>query len=135
MGIYPEGTTSNGKFISSFKSGTFYCLLPIKSCLFDVKPYKNCFPVCAAAMDILLHIALTYTFFYSEVDAYVLPTFNPNEFLFENFKHLGKEKHQIYAEALRLVWSEFLNKPIINSSLDTKLEYKSRIKGRLLNDS
>ncbi len=91
--------------------------------------------MCAAAMDIALHIALTYTFFYTEVDAYVLPTFNPNEYLFENFKHLGKEKHKIYAEAVRLVWSEFLKIPISNSSLDTKLEYKSRIKGRILNDS
>lgn len=96
---------------------------------------KKCFPVCAAAMDIALHIALTFTFLYSEVDAYVLPTFKPTDYMFENYSHLGKEKHQIYAEALRLVWSEFLKKPIINSNLDTKIAYKSRIKGRVLSDS
>lgn len=86
-------------------------------------------------MDILLHIALTFTFFYTEADAYILPTFKPNDYLYENFKHLGKEKHQIYAEALRLIWSELLKNPIRNTSLDKKLEYKSRIKGKILNDS
>ena len=86
-------------------------------------------------MDIALHIALTFTFLYSEIDAYVLPVFKPNEYLFENFSHLGNNKHTIFAEALRLVWSEFLECPISNSNLDKKLEYKSRIKGRILKDS
>jgi len=136
LGIYPEGTTSNGRYISSFKTGTFYNLHPIKSCLFDVNPYKKTsFSVCAAAMDIALHIALTFTFLYVEIDAYVLPTFKPNEYLYENFKHLGKEKHHIYAQALRQVWSEFLKFPISNSTLDTKIAYKSRIKGKIIKEN
>ena len=86
-------------------------------------------------MDIALHIALTFTFLYVEIDAYVLPTFKPNEYLYENFKHLGKEKHHIYAEALRQVWSEFLKFPISNSTLDTKIAYKSRIKGKIIKEN
>lgn len=86
-------------------------------------------------MDIALHMALTFTFFYNEVDAYVLPTIKPTEFLFENYKNLGTEKYKIYLEAVRLIWSEFLKIPISISTLDTKLEYKSRIKGRVLKDS
>jgi hypothetical protein len=135
LAIYPEGTTANGRYISSFKSGAFYSLYPVKSILFDIKSHKNSFPVCASAMDILLHMIITFTFFYVEIDAYELPVFAPNEYLYSNYSHLGREHYSIYSEAIRLIWSEFLNCPINDGNLDVKLEYKSRIVGRVLKDS
>jgi len=86
-------------------------------------------------MDILLHMILTLTFLYSEIDAYELPVFAPNDYLYENFKHFGKDKHSIYAEAVRNVWSEFLECPLNSGNLDTKLEYKSKIKGKTIKDT
>ena len=135
LGIYPEGTTSNGKCIPSFKHGAFYNLYPAKCVLYSIKAYKSSFPVCAAAMDILLHITLSYTFLYTEMDAIELPVFAPNDFLYENYSYLGKDKSTIYAEAMRRVWSEILESPINDGTLDTKLEYKSKIKGKKVKDT
>ncbi len=86
-------------------------------------------------MDIVLHIALTFTFLYLEIEAYELPVFCPNEYLYENYKHLGKDKYSIYAEAVRHVWSEVLNCPLSDGSLDVKLKYKSQIKGKVIKDT
>lgn len=135
LGIYPEGTMANGRYISSFKDGAFHNLFPSKSILFDFKSHKNSFPVSCSAMDCLLHIAITLTFFYTEINALELPVFAPNEYLYTNFSHLGKSKHQIYREAMRLIWSEILNCPINSGSLDIKLEYKSKMQGKIINDN
>lgn len=86
-------------------------------------------------MDILLHIVLTMTFLFIKIEAYELPVFAPNDYLFENFKHLGKDKHSIYSEAVRLVWSEVLGCPLNSGNLDVKLEYKSKIKRKAIKDS
>jgi len=103
--------------------------------LFNIKAHKNAFPLCASAMDILLHMILTFTFLYVEIEAYELPVFAPNDYLYENFKDLGKDKHSVYAEAVRRVWSEVLDVPLNSGNLDVKLEYKSKIKGKVIKDT
>lgn len=135
LAIYPEGTTTNGKYLISFKQGAFYNLYPAKSVLFNTKTQKNYFPIHASAMNILLHMILTMTFLYVRIEAYELPVFAPNDYLYENYKHLGKDKNSIYSEAVRLVWSEFLGCPINNVNLDVKLEYKSKIQSKAIKDS
>ncbi len=86
-------------------------------------------------MDILLHITLSFTFLYIKLEAFELPVFAPNDYLFQKFPHLGKDKHSIYSEAVRLVWSEVLDCPLNSGNLDVKLEYKSKIKGKAVKDS
>lgn len=86
-------------------------------------------------MDILLHMVLTMTFLFIKLEAFELPVFAPNDYLYENFKHLGKDKHSIYSEAVRLVWSEVLQCPLNSGNLDVKLEYKSKIKKKAIKDT
>lgn len=135
MCIFPEGTSTNGKYIGNFKGGAFYSLFPTKSVLFNQKPYKTSFPIGTSAMDIPLHMALSFTFFYNEIDAFELPVFAPTDYLYKHFSHLGDSKYHIYKEAVRLVWSEIIQCPLNSGGLDMKLEYKSKIKGKLIKDT
>ena len=86
-------------------------------------------------MDTLIHMCLTFSFLYTEITAYDLPVFAPNDYLYKNFAYLGKDKAKIYAEAIRLIWSEILNCPIGDGNLEIKLEYKSKIKGKIIKDT
>ena len=35
-----------------------------------------------------------------------MPVIRPTEYMYENYKHLGKEKWEIYAEVTRKIYSE-----------------------------
>jgi 1-acyl-sn-glycerol-3-phosphate acyltransferase len=126
--LYPEGTTSNGRSLISFKKGAFYTLTPIKMFVLKVDNREGYFPLAAGGMNILLHLALSLTFFKNNLQAIELPVFAPNHYLFENFKHLGKDQPEIYSEACRHVMSEISSIPLSPSTFETKLDYMSEIK-------
>ena len=125
--LYPEGTTSNGRSIISFKKGAFYSLTPIKMFLMKVDNKIGSFPLAAGGMNILIHLILSLTYLKNDFEAIELPVFAPNEYLYENFQHFGKDKPEIFSEACRRVMSEIGALPLSNSSFDTKLNYMSEV--------
>ena len=135
MCIYPEGTTSNGRSLIQFKKGAFYSLTPIKIFLLKVDNREGKFPLTAGGMDILTNMALSLTFFTNRFDAIELPVFAPNDYLFENFKHLGKDKPEIFAEACRHLMSEISGWPLSNANFETKLNYMSNIKRKVVKNT
>ena len=44
--------------------------------------------------------------FYNYIYVAILPTIRPTDFMFENYKHLGKEKWEIYANIVRKIYAE-----------------------------
>jgi 1-acyl-sn-glycerol-3-phosphate acyltransferase len=135
MCMYPEGTTSNGRSIIQFKKGAFYGITPIKLFLLKVDNREGKFPLTAGGMDILTNMALSLTFFSNKLEAVELPVFAPNDYLFENFKHLGKDKPEIFAEACRHLMSEISGWPLSKANFETKLEYMSNIKRKVVKNT
>lgn len=133
--IYPEGTTSTGRSLITFKKGAFYTLTPIKIYLLKVDHSPGSFPLAAGGMNILLHIALSYTFWRCNMNAFFLPVVAATDYLFENYKHLGKDKPEIYSEACRHIMSEIGGFPLSNSNYDTKLQYMSEIKRKIVKNT
>lgn len=54
-----------------------------------------------------------------------LPTFTPNDYLFEHHANKGKEKHDIYAWAIREVMSSAGDMEINDAAYRDKLHYES----------
>ena len=103
--VYPEGTTTCGRNILKFKKGAFAFLLPIKPCIININQADK-HHLASGCQDMLLN---AFKFFcYSYVDMYYInmPVIRPTEYMYENYKHLGKEKWEIYAEVTRKIYSE-----------------------------
>ena len=55
-----------------------------------------------------LHYHLIYAscYLYHNVNFLELPVLEPTEYMYENYKHLGKEKWEIYMNVVRKIYSE-----------------------------
>lgn len=133
--LYPEGTTTNGRCLINFKKGAFYSLSPVKPLILKLDNSENTFSLGTGGMNILLHISIAFTFPYLKVGGMELPVFAPNDYLFNNFSHLGKDKPEIFSEAVRDIMSVVGKLPKINNTFDTKLNYMSLIKGKVIKNT
>jgi hypothetical protein len=86
-------------------------------------------------MNLLLHMLITMTFPYLRLTAYSLPVFKPNDYLYKNWSSLGKDEADIFAEAMRRSMSEISGLPISDSSFETKLEYVSHLKKKIVKNT
>ena len=125
--IFPEGTTSNGRNIIQFKKGAFYSLSPVKIFILKVDNDVNEFPLAASGMSIFLHLCLSLTFAWNKFEAIELPVVEPTDYMYENFKHFGKEKAAIFSEICRHIMSEIGELPLSDSTYETKLNYMSEV--------
>ncbi len=80
-------------------------------------------------------MTITMTVPYIVINTYSLPVFKPNEYLFKNWSSLGKDEAEIYAEALRKSMSEISGIPLSESSFETKLEYISHMKKKIVKNT
>ena len=131
--IFPEGTTSNGDYLLEFKKGSFASLTPVKP--FYTKGPKDTFQLAFGAINISIHCYLTLCFLYHRMDFTELPVIAPTEYLFENYKHLGHDKVEIYQEAVKAIYSEASGIKISKSSFQQKLNYLSEIKGKIVKNT
>jgi len=116
--IFPEGTTTNGNYLITFKKGAFIAGLPVKPVVIRY-PHKYFNPAYET-------IPGGHHFFYSltQIVNYVsvteLPVYIPNE--------QEKMDSNLYAENVRKEMASILNIPCVDVSYDNKLEYHNRIK-------
>jgi len=124
--IFPEGTTTNNECLLMYKRGAFEHLYPVNPVVIKYEgPYL--IPT-FEAMPAVATLCFAMCVPYGKVTCTVLPPFKPNEYLYENFKHFGKEKPEIFAEAIRSISSEVSGLPKVeNQFLPEKLEFKKRI--------
>ena len=102
--VFPEGGTTNGRQILSFKKGAFSALRPVTpvvlkyeygmlSPAYDVMPFLPLFILQCCLYD-----------FKCTVNE--LPPFVPNEYLFNKHTTKGQDKWEIYAECLREIMAK-----------------------------
>jgi len=79
-------------------------------------PDTNAFSIAVAAFNVGIHLSITMCNLYTNVEYAELGVIKPTEYLFENYKHLGKDKADIYKEATRHMMSRLSGFPLIETS-------------------
>ena len=131
--IFPEGTTTSGRHILTFKKGAFNSLLPIKPTFIHPNMGKKFHIGCGAS-----HAGFSYLRalcqLYNKVEYVELPILTPNEYMFTNFSSYGKEKWEIYAEVAREIMCTLGNFKKSNMGIKDSFRYISCIKEKALLD-
>ena len=106
--VFPEGTTSNNRYIVKFKKGVFRSLLPLKPIIMHID--KNApFHLCSNVTNLFFHVMRSFTCLNNKLYYCELPIIKPTDFMFENYKNLGKEKWEIYANVVKNMYAEMGN--------------------------
>ena len=103
--LFPEGTTTNGKYILKFKRGAFYHLLPIKPQIIMLEDNLN-YSVAIGVGSAGFNYYRSLCYFGCKMNVYELPVIKPTDFMWENYSDLGKEKWEIFAEVTRKIMCE-----------------------------
>ena len=127
--IFPEGTTTNGKYILKFKKGAFYSLLPIKPQIILLDDDLN-YSVAIGVGSTGFNYFRSLCYFGCKMYLCELPVIKPTEFMWQNFSHLGTEKWEIFAEVTRKIMCEISRlKPSNKTFRDSKNYENSLYKG------
>eukprot|EP00833_Pecoramyces_ruminatium_P012020 jgi/Orpsp1_1/1186052/evm.model.c7180000096645.1 len=113
--VFPEGTTTNGKYLATFKRGIFISLLPLKPLI--VLPYEG-FPCSTNRFFFFVRTICTYSI---KIPYAELPVINPTPYMFEKYKMLGKEKWEIYANVVNKIYVE------IGGFKETDIKFRDRV--------
>ena len=98
--IFPEGTTNSGRHLLPFKRGAFNSLLPVKATIILPNLYDN-YHLAVGSSDVGCNYLLSLSKLYNKVEYFELPIIAPNDYMYNNFGHLGKEKWEIFANVSR----------------------------------
>ena len=127
--LFPEGTTTNGKYILKFKRGAFYHLLPIKPQLFVLDDNLN-YSVAIGVGSAGFNYFRSLCYFGCDIYMYDLPVIKPTDYMWKNYSNLGSDKWEIYAEVTRKIMCEISGlKPSNRNFRDSKYYENSLIKG------
>jgi lysophosphatidylcholine acyltransferase/lyso-PAF acetyltransferase len=124
--IFPEGTTTSGRHLITFKKGAFDSLLPLKATIMNPN-VKDCQLGCGSS-DVMTNFLRDLSTLYSNIEYIELPIMTPNEYMFNNFKHLGKEKWEIYAEVAREIMCTLGRLKKSNAGIRDRFRYNSCLK-------
>jgi lysophosphatidylcholine acyltransferase/lyso-PAF acetyltransferase len=103
--IFPEATTTSGRHLLSFKRGAFFSLLPVKP-NFILPNLNNDFHLGCGSTKVGINYGRSLTELFVQTQFYELPIMTPNEYMYNNYSHYGKEKWEIYKEVTRDILSE-----------------------------
>ena len=118
--LFPEGTTTNGKYILKFKKGAFYSLLPIKPQIILLDDNLN-YSVGIGVSSAVLNYFRSLCYFGCKMNLCELPVIKPTDYMWENYSDLGNEKWEIYAEVTRKIMCEISGlKPSDRTFRDSK---------------
>ena len=113
--IFPEGTTTNGKYIAAFKRGAFLSLLPLKPLMVF---YYDGFLCSTNRFFFFLRTVATFKIIIKYAE---LPIIKPTEYMFEKYKNLGNEKWEIYAKVVNIIYAE------IGGLKQTDIRFRDRL--------
>ena len=127
--VFPEGTTTNGKYILKFKKGAFYSLLPIKPQLILLDDDLN-YSVAIGVSSTAFNYFRSLCYLGCKMYLCELPVIKPTDYMWENYSDLGSEKWEIYAEVTRKIMCEIGKlKPSNRTFRDSKKYENSLYKG------
>ena len=74
--VFPEGTTTNNRYIVKFKRGVFRCLLPLKPIMIHIE--KNSpFHLCSNVTNLFFHVMRSFTCLQNKIYYCELPIIKP----------------------------------------------------------
>ena len=131
--IFPEGTTTNGKYILKFKKGAFYALLPIKPqiiLLDDNLNYSVAIGVGSTGFNYFRSLCYSGCKMY----LYELPVIRPTEFMWQNYSNLANEKWEIFAEVTRKIMCEISGLTPSNKNYRDSKNYENSLNKGIFDD-
>jgi len=131
--IYPEGTTTSGRHLLKFKKGAFASLLPVKASILFPN-LSNEYHLSCGSSDVAMNFFRSLSKLYAKTEYVELPIISPNEYMYENYSHFGKEKWEIFAEVSRRIMLEIGNFKDTNSGIRDSFRYCSCIEKKVLLD-
>jgi len=120
--IFPEGGTTNGKYLVNFKRGAF---VGLRSVFPKIHLQHSWFQ--SPSSGILEGIPIFFigsAIPFSWLEIIHLPVFKPNEYFFKHHQQEGEEKHQTFMRVVREIMSEASGLKLIDESVEDKFEYK-----------
>eukprot|EP01095_Lingulamoeba_sp_RSL-Kostka_P003947 TRINITY_DN15063_c0_g1_i1.p1 TRINITY_DN15063_c0_g1~~TRINITY_DN15063_c0_g1_i1.p1 ORF type:complete len:317 (+),score=97.39 TRINITY_DN15063_c0_g1_i1:65-1015(+) len=117
--VFPEGTTSNGKYFLKFKSGAFVSGAPVKPVIITYPSTK--YSPCYESEKFLTHFFRVMTQFVNYCHVHYLPVYVPSE--------EEKEDPKLYALNLSKYMSKYSSQTLTESSYDDKRDYLKLIRG------
>jgi lysophosphatidylcholine acyltransferase/lyso-PAF acetyltransferase len=121
--IFPEGGTTNGKYLMQFKRGAFASLRAVKPVVL-----RYVWSSLSVAWDVIPFLPLAimmFSRFYTRCDVIELPTFVPNDYLFEQHANKGDDKWEVYAWAVRQCMAEASGLEMSEQPFRDKLHYET----------
>lgn len=132
--IYPEGTTTAGRDILRFKKGAFDSLLPVKASILQPN-LSDKYHLSCGGSDVAMNFMRSLSKLYVKAEYIELPIIAPNEYMYNNFAHLGKEKWAIFAEVSREIMCELGDFKKSERGIKDNFRYCSCIEKKTLLDS
>eukprot|EP00198_Chlamydomonas_reinhardtii_P002368 XP_001691704.1 predicted protein [Chlamydomonas reinhardtii] len=125
MMLFPEGTTTNNKYIMPFKRGAFVAGVPVQPL---VLKYRGSFRFSPTwdAMPGHHHIFLTMTELRYGVTVHVLPMYVPSQ--------EERDDPALYAENVRQMMVKYTKIPSCEDTFGDKLEFFKYVTGRMAAD-
>lgn len=117
---FPEGTTSNGRYLIQFKTGAFIGGHPVKPVVIRY-PYKNFSPTYESIKGIP-HILRLFAQLRNHCEVEFLPVYYPNE--------AEKKDPKLFADNVRQVMAKALNVPVSEATFQDKLAYHEGLWGK-----
>ena len=127
--LFPEGTTTNGRYILRFKRGAFYNLLPIKPQIILLDNNLD-YSVAIGVGSAMMNYFRSLCYFGCQINLCELPVIKPTEYMFEKYADLSDKKWEIFAEVTRKIMCEISGlQPSDKTFRDSKRYENSLIKG------
>ena len=127
--LFPEGTTTNGRYILRFKRGAFYNLLPIKPQIILLGNNLD-YSVAIGVGSAMMNYFRSLCYFGCQINLCELPVIKPTEYMFEKYADLSDKKWEIFAEVTRKIMCEISGlQPSDKTFRDSKRYENSLIKG------
>lgn len=111
--IFPEGTTTNGKSIITFRTGAFISGNPVKPVAIHYPPGN--FSPAWETVGALYHAIRLFSQFSNSCEIHWLPVYYPSD--------AEKKDPKLYAENVRKAIAKAINVPLIESSYQDKVDY------------
>ncbi len=101
--IFPEGTTSNNRYIVKFKRGVFHPLLPLKPIIIHAD-LDGPFHLCSNVTNLFFHVMRSFCYLKNKITYNILPIIRPTKYMYENYKQLGKDEREIYENVVKKMY-------------------------------
>ena len=123
--IFPEGGTTNGRYLINFKRGAF---LGLRAVFPKVHIQHSMFQQPSSGiLEGLPFYLIGSAIPFSYLQIIHMPIFRPNEYFYKHHKKEGEEDYQAFMRVVRELMAEVGGFELVDESIEDKFEYKKLI--------